>query len=182
MITPENKMIMCMKVSAINLELTSYAEQNELFELFEGFLMSLNYPVQVTNVSMPVDLKGYIADQEMKLRQEKNEHKRRLLQSYIKYSKDIESSQDIMQRQRYIIFSEDMKEDTPDARTEKMLELYEKRDEIKTALSEMNLIAEEIDDLEIIKYLHTMFDYQGALNRPIESAVIPQFIHGGKRK
>lgn len=182
MITPENQIVMCLKVSAINLELTSFAEANELFEIFEGFLMSIDYPIQITNVSMPVDLKSYISDQETKLRETKNPFKKKLLISYIDYAKEIEVSQDIIQRQRYIIISEKMKEDTPESRSEKMLELFERRDEIKASLAEMNLTVEEVNDLEIMRYLHTMFDYNGAQNSPIDNPIIPQFIHGGKKK
>lgn len=180
LITPENKMVQCLKVSAINLELTSNGECNELFEIFEGFLMALTYPIQITNVSMPVDLKSYIADQEQRHKQTKNQYKRALLESYIDFGKEIEISQDIMQRQRYVIFSEQMKADTPEIRHDTMLEIEEKKDEIIAALSELDLKAEEVTDLELIRYLHTLFDYSGAQNRPIQDPIIPQIIQGGK--
>lgn len=180
LITPDNKMVKCLKVSAINLELTSNAECNELFELFEGFLMSLNYPIQMTNVSMPVDLSLYISEQEKLLEMTKNPYKRMLQESYIEYSKGIEVSQDIMQRQRYIIFFEKMKEDSPEMRYETSLEIEEKKDEIVASLSELGLKAEDVTDIELIRYLHTMFDYEGAQNRPIENTFVPQIIEGGK--
>lgn len=181
LITPDNKIIQFLKVSSVNLELTSNSECNELFEIYEGFLMALTYPIQITNVSMPVDLKSYISEQETIHRKEKNPFRKMLQESYINYAKEIEVSQDIMQRQRYLIFFQQMKEDTPEIRSETMLELYEKREEIISGLSEMDLKAEPVTDLEIIKYLHTMFDYSGAQNRPIESLIIPQIIQGGKR-
>lgn len=171
-------MIQCLKVSAINLELTSNIECNELFEIFEGFLMSLNYPVQLTNVSMPVDLRTYIADQERQYLETTNPYKRKLQKSYINYSKDIEKSQNIMQRQRYVIFSEKMKEDTQEVRYETRLEIEEKKDEVIAALSELGLTAEPVTDLEIIRYLHTLFDYIGAQNRPIEDSYVPTIIEG----
>lgn len=180
LITPDNKMVQCLKVSAINLELTSNAECNELFELFEGFLMTITYPVQLTNVSMPVDLKSYISEQERTHFLTKNPYKRQMQESYIEYAKEIEISQDIMQRQRYVIFCEQMKEDTPEIRYETILELEEKKDEIVTSLLELELTAEEVTDLELIRYLHTLFDYNEAQNRPIESSTISQIIQGGK--
>lgn len=173
-------MIQCLKASAVNLELTSNAEVNELFEIFEGFLMALTYPIQLTNVSMPVDLKSYISEQEDIRKQTKNEYRRMLLDSYIDYSKQIELSQEIMQRQRFIIFCEQMKEDTPQIRYETMLEIEEKKTEIIASLVDLDLTGEEVTDIELIRYLHTLFDYSGALNRPIEDPRIPQIIHGGK--
>ncbi|OES45374.1 hypothetical protein [Domibacillus iocasae] len=142
--------------------------------------MTLTYPVQLTNVSMPVDLKSYITEQERTHFLTKNPYKRQLQESYIEYAKEIEISQDIMQRQRYVIFCEQMKEDTPEIRYETMLELEEKKDEIVTSLLELELTAEEVTDLELIRYLHTLFDYNEAQNRPIESETISQIIQGGK--
>lgn len=142
--------------------------------------MTLTYPVQLTNVSMPVDLKSYISEQERTNFLTKNPYKRQLQESYIEYAKEIEISQDIMQRQRYVIFCEQMKEDTPEIRYETILELEEKKDEIVTSLLELELTAEEVTDLELIRYLHTLFDYNEAQNRPIESSTISQIIQGGK--
>ncbi|USK72639.1 hypothetical protein [Peribacillus asahii] len=142
--------------------------------------MTLTYPVQLTNVSMPVDLKSYIADQKKLHEKTKNSFKRMLQESYIDYSKKIEVSNEIMQRQRYIIFCEQMKEDTDEIRYNTALEIREKREEIETAIAEMGLIAEPVTDLEIIRYLHTLFDYTGAQNRPIQNTFVPQIIEGGR--
>ena len=180
LITPNNKMVQCIKVSAINLELTSNAECNEIFETFEGFLKTLTYHVLFTNVSMPVDLTTYIAEEKQILNETKNPFKRMLLESYIDYSEGIETNQDIMQRQRYVIFAEKMKEDTPEERYETALEIEEKKQEIIDSLSELELEAEGVTDIELIRYLHTMFDYSTAQKRPIESSFVPQIIQGGK--
>lgn len=180
LITPENKMVQCLRVSAINLELTSNAECNELFEMFEGFLMSLTYPIQMTNVSMPVDLSTYITEQKAIHSGTKNPYRRMLQESYINYAEEIEISQDIMQRQRYVIFAEQMKGDTPEIRYETMLEIEEKKAEIIASLSEMDLTAEPVTDIEIVRYLHTLFDYKGAQNLPISDIEVPQIIKGGK--
>jgi hypothetical protein len=171
---------MLLKVSALNLELTSNAECNELFERFEGFLMAVNYPVQITNISMPVDLKGYIADQKALLKETKNPYKRMLQESYIEYAAQIEIQQDIMQRQRYVIFFEKMKEDTPEERYRALLELEEKKADIVASLTELELETEQINDLEIVRYFHTLFDYEGAQNRPIQDSNVKQIITGGK--
>ncbi len=180
LITPENKMIMSLKVSALNLELASNAECNELFDLFEGFLMSLSFPIQFTNVSMPVDLSSYISEQKRILNQTKNPYRRMLQESYIEFAREIEVSQDIMQRHRFVIFSQMLKEDTPQSRYETRLELEEKKDDIISGLSELDLTAEPVTDLDMIRYLHALFDYTAAQNRPIESSFVPQIIEGGK--
>ena len=178
MITTENKLVQCLKASAVNLELTSNLETNELFEKFEGYLMSLTYPVQYATVSMPIDLAVYIGEQEKLLEQTLNPYKKELIKSYIEYARSIEVNQDIMQRQRFIIITEQMKEDIAKERFEAMLNLEEKVTEIKAALDEMNLECEPVNDLEMARYLHTLFDYTGAQNRPIKDVSVPEIITG----
>jgi hypothetical protein len=180
-LTLDNKLVQILRVNSINMELMGNLEANDLFERYEGFLSTLTYPTQQTIVSMPVDLKTYIDQQKQILANTTNPFKRMLLEDYIQYAKDIETSQDIMQRQRFVAFYIKPKNDTEDALFEAELELNERRDEIMTAVSELDLMAEEVTDLEIVRYFHTLFDYTGSQNRPIESTIVPQIIHGGKK-
>jgi hypothetical protein len=180
-LTLDNKLVQILKVNSINMELMGNLEANDLFERYEGFLSTLTYPTQQTIVSMPVDLKSYIDQQKQILADTTNPFKRMLLEDYIQYAKDIETSQDIMQRQRFVAFYIKPKNDSEEALFEAELELNERRDEIMTAVSELDLLAEEVTDLEIVRYFHTLFDYTGSQSRPIESTTVPQIIHGGKK-
>lgn len=182
LITPDLLMVQCLKVSAINLELTSNLELNELFELFEGYLITLTYQVQFANVSMPVDLSQYIAKKEQIYEKTINHHKRKLLKSYIDHAKAYEVSQEIMQRQRFIIFSEQITEDTPEGRHDVFLALKERREEVISNVSQLGLEAEPVTNLDLVRYLHTLFDYNGAQNRPIDSLEVAQIIEGGRAR
>lgn len=180
-LTLDRKLVQVLRVTSVNVELMGNLEANDLFERYEGFLSTLNYPTQQTIVSMPVDLKTYIDEQKQILANTSNQYKRMLLDDYIEYAKDIEMSQDIMQRQRFVLFYIKPKNDSEEALFEAELELNERRDEIMAAVSELDLLAEEITELEIVRYFHTLFDYSGSQNRPIESTIVPQIIHGGKK-
>lgn len=180
LITTDNKMVTLLKVGALNLELTSNSETNELFEIFESFAMTLMFPIQITNVSVPIDLKTYVNEQKKKMEKTTNPHKRKLQASYIEYSENIEVNEEIMQRQRFVILSEKLKEDTPDHRFKTSLELEERKAEIASSLRDLELEVSEVNDLEIIRYFHTLFDYEGAQTRPIESTYVPEIIQGGK--
>lgn len=179
LITPDNIMVQVLKVSAINLELASNSECNELFEQLENFLIGLTFPVQVTILSMPINLNSYISEQKKIYHAETNPYKRMLQESYIEYTEDIELSQDIMQRQRYIKFAEQLKENTPEARYDTRLEFDEKKEEIIAALAELELTVEPVRDLEIVRYIHTLFDYEGAQNLPIQDLSISEIVKGG---
>ncbi|PGQ88350.1 hypothetical protein [Priestia megaterium] len=143
--------------------------------------MSLNYDVQMTNLPMPVDLSQFIAELEDMYENTENPFKRRLIRSQIEHNQDLEKNQNMMQRQRYVIFAESIKEDTPSGRHDVFLELKERREEVISSLTEMDLTAEPVTDLDIVRYLHTLFDFSGARTRPIESLDVPQIIEGGSK-
>lgn len=181
LITLDNKVVMHLKVSPVNLELISNFALEQLFGKFEQVLTGLNYHFQTLNISMPVDLSRYIQEQREILNKTTNKFKRKLLEGYIKYAEDIEKRENIMQRQRIIAFYEVMKEDTPEERYKALLELEEKRNELMSGISELELEVKQATEKEIIHEFHTIFDYKTAQNRPIDNSNIPQIIIRGEK-
>lgn len=181
LITDDNKVIMHLKVSPINLELISYFGLEQLFKKFEEILVGMNYNFQTLNISMPVDLNSYIQEERGILNKTINNFKRNLLEGYIKYAEDIEKRENIMQRQRIVAFYEQMKEDTPEERYKAQLDLEEKRNELIDGITELELDVKQATEKDIIHEFHTIFDYQTAQNRPIDNSNIPQIIIGGKK-
>jgi type IV secretory pathway VirB4 component len=179
-ITPDNRAVQVIKVSAINLELMSHSELNQVFEEFEAFLKSVTFNMQIEMVSQPVDLKEYIHGQEQQLKKVDNPYRKQLLQGYIDYSKDMENSQQIIQRQRYIVIDEPIKDTTEHGYKQTLHELFEKTDSIKAGLKELDLTAEEVSNVEAIRLFHIFFDYSEAQSSPILGEFVPQIITGGK--
>jgi type IV secretory pathway VirB4 component len=179
-VTPDNRMVQILKVSAINLELMSNAEVNEILEEYEAFLKSLMFEVQIEMVSQPVDLKRYIETQQEILKGVHNPYRRKLLEGYIEYARNIEISQNIIQRQRYIIFDESIKMTGRKGYEDAILELQGKMETVVSGLKDLDLIVEEVTDLEIMKYFQIFFNYSGAQYTPILSDQVPQITLGGK--
>src|SRR4051794_34742588 len=82
LITTENKLIKLLKITTRNMELMSNFEMNSVFEQYQDFLTGLEFPIQQTIVSQPVDLSSYINLQKDMLKKTENPMKRSLLESY----------------------------------------------------------------------------------------------------
>jgi hypothetical protein len=169
-----------LKVSAVNMDLMSYLEVNNLLESYEGFLTSIDFHIQTLNLSMPIDLKSYVSEQKAILTKTKNPFKQKLLKGYINHSVAIENSQDMIQRQHFLLFFEQMKTDDEKGYFDASVDLSEKKDDVVASLQELELIIDEVTDLEIIRNFHTLFDYKGSQYNPIESPIVPVIIEGGK--
>jgi hypothetical protein len=153
---------------------------NQVFEQYQDFLTGLEFPIQQTIVSQPVDLTQYITLQRKMLRDTDNPIKQRLLETYITHAESFTTSQQMIQRQRYIIYGVQIPNGTEEAYMESIKDLEEKTLYITTGLDELELSTQEVTNKEIIKYFHTMFDYHSAQLFPIESEYVPQMIIGGE--
>ncbi|MEH6949120.1 hypothetical protein V7068_19035 [Bacillus sp. JJ634] len=154
---------------------------NRVFEQYQDFLTGLEFPIQQTITSQPVDLSSYIHLQKDILRNTKNPKKRLLLETYIEHAEGFTKSNQMIQRQRYIIYGVPIQDGTEESYMESIKDLEEKTLYITSGLHELELSAHEVSNKEIIKYFHTIFDYHSAQLFPIESEMIPQIITGGKK-
>ncbi|MBO9128970.1 hypothetical protein [Bacillus sp. 165] len=178
-VTNDFRLVQLLRVSSINLDLMSHRELNEAMNKYEMFLRSLSFPVQTTIMSQPVDLGGYVKSLEAK-QVHADTVKQDLLRGYIAYAKGIETSTAMIQRQRYLMIAEPVAGKTKQSYEESMMELDQKKKQVKSGLEEMGLTVHEAHDLDIARYLHTLFDYAGSQHRPIEDTFIVPYTVGGK--
>jgi hypothetical protein len=179
-VTPDDRLVQIMKVSSINIQLKSKSELQTLLESYEAFLKSINFPIQIQIVSMPVDLKNYISGMESKFRNTKDINRRALLQSYIDYCKDMESSRQIMMRQRYIIFDEKITGDTEKEYEEAVSDIRQKAETVMTGFKDMDLTCGPIDNTELVKLFQVFFNYETSLQHSIDPFYLQKFTTGQK--
>lgn len=162
--TKDQRLIKVLAVSAVNTHLMSYAEEREVLEGFESFLKTLDKPIQIARVAEPIDLKDYIFQLKKRYQEEKNPFKKRMLKSYIAYTKQLQEDREMIRRNRYVIIDEKF---TSAADKEKAIERLKMRaNDLKLGIEEMlyqqKLEAYELSNNELKKYLHMFFDYENA--------------------
>jgi len=89
--------------SAINIALKSADEQQAMVMQFQGFLNSLEFPVQISVQSRRHDIKPYLLTLERRIDQQKEELLRLQTKEYIEFIKWFTDSVNIMSKKFYVV-------------------------------------------------------------------------------
>jgi hypothetical protein len=151
---------------------------NQTFKKYAAFLQGVRFPIQETVVSQPVDLSNYVNSQKEVLKGVEGNKRRWLLERYIQYTERFERNQSIIKRQRYLMFSVPIKQDTERDFHNALQQIEDKTAEIERKFQQMELTATLATAHEIIKYLHTLYDYKTAQNLSLKSSEFQPIITG----
>lgn len=94
---------MILMASSINFALKSEAEQNAITMRYQGFLNSLNFPIQILMQSRKLDLEKYLQKLEIRLKQEINELIQIQINDYIDYIRKLVTVANIMDKKFFIV-------------------------------------------------------------------------------
>lgn len=91
------------EVSAINFELRSTQEQEAIIQQFQGFLNSLDFPVQFVVQSRKFDITGYLANVQTAAEQLTNELLKVQAQEYMRFVKELSDLSNIMEKKFFVV-------------------------------------------------------------------------------
>lgn len=89
--------------SAINIALKSADEQQAIVMQFQGFLNSIDFPIQISIQSRRYDIKPYILTLERRIEQQEEELLRLQTTEYIEFIKWFNDSVNIMSKKFYVV-------------------------------------------------------------------------------
>jgi len=89
--------------SAINIALKSADEQQALVMQFQGFLNSLEFPIQISVQSRRYDIKPYLLTLERRIEQQREELLRLQTREYIEFIKWFTDSVNVMSKKFYVV-------------------------------------------------------------------------------
>lgn len=92
-----------LQVSSINFNLKSEQEQNSIIYSYQGFLNSLEFPVQIVVRSKKLDIDDYIEQVEKLGEKQENPLLQEQTYEYAEYVKKLVEYADIMEKQFYVI-------------------------------------------------------------------------------
>lgn len=92
-----------MLASAINIALKSPDEQQAVVMQFQGFLNSIEFPIQISVQSRRYDIKPYLLTLERRIEQQKEELLRLQTREYIEFIKWFTDSVNIMSKKFYVV-------------------------------------------------------------------------------
>jgi len=91
------------RVDAINFELRSSDEQTAILEQFQGFLNSIDFPIQIVIHSRKYSVETYLAGVEQASGELTNELLKLQAQEYIRFVRELSELANIMSKQFYVV-------------------------------------------------------------------------------
>lgn len=92
-------------VSSLNFALKSEEEQNAIIYAFQGFLNSLDFPVQILVMSRKLDITPYLEELEVRKERQKNELLRLQMTEYINFVSELVKGGNIMTKSFFVTVS-----------------------------------------------------------------------------
>jgi len=157
-------------------ELKSENEQNAIVYSYQGFLNSLEFPLQIIVKSRKKDLKNYIISLKERESKQKNESLRRQTAEYVNFIERLLEVSNIMTKEFYVIvpyspFGEEKKTGftslfgfmkggiTSEVSFEKnKVAILERADSIISSLNSMGLRAVQLNTRELIEFFYNVYN------------------------
>ncbi|QQS59804.1 hypothetical protein IPN35_02965 [Candidatus Peregrinibacteria bacterium] len=96
-----------LKTSSVNFNLKSIEEQNALIYAYQGFVNTLEFPIQILVRSRKLDIDVYVANLTKTAKTQQNPLLRKQTLEYIEYIKKLVEYADIMEKNFYVIIPHD---------------------------------------------------------------------------
>lgn len=103
LILPNDEYRVIIETSSINFHLMSESEQDAVVDIYQAFLNSLSFPIQIVQKVRALDLDDYLQGFEAKKEKESIDVYKNQIDSYTKYVKSLVKTNKILSRQFYIV-------------------------------------------------------------------------------
>lgn len=178
MVLRDGSLASAMLVSSINLSLKSYDEQRATLMQFQGFLNTLDFPIQIVVQSRRYDVRPYILTLENKLREQTEPLLQVQTREYIQFIQTFTEQVNIMRKNFFVVvpyvpplitqdnsvgklFSFLSRKQGADSVTtfeEQRNQIEQRMSVVEQGLSRMGLRVAQLDTQEIIELLYKTFN------------------------
>ena len=150
MVMRDNRLVVALKVEAINISLLSQAERKKIIAALHEVINGFQYPMQWLSLGRSVDLDGYIAQLERKAQETPDFIRKKLLKGYIRQAAEMAAGGDTLERRFYILLSQPLEKYAEG-------ELLNRARELAGDLQGVGLKAEICTEREILGLQFTFF-------------------------
>lgn len=171
-----------LKTSSINFRLKSEEEQNAIILAYQGFLNSLDFPIQILIRSRKLDIDEYLINLSERSKTQENPVIQKQIIEYTEYIKKLVEYADIMEKRFYVVVPKDpsrretvgiwrqfLDTITPEDTLEKVRQRYSEFNSLKSAvqknadvviagLERCNLRVEQLGTQELIELFYQIYN------------------------
>ena len=169
LLLPEQCYGQIMRVSSLNFELMSEAEQDALIDTFQSFLNSLNTPFQIIVRVREMDMDRYLESFRVNTARERQRIYRQQAEHYISFVKNMVQSNKILSRSFYLVVK--LKSDEKDfdvIHSQLKLSI----DMMRKGLSRMGIQLTELNSLEALDLFYSFYSPNKAKSQPLSQQTV----------
>lgn len=177
LILPGNAYRMVLETSAVNFELKSEEEQDQIIDTFQNFLNSLPCAVQILIRTREVDIDGYLEDFRLQKQGEKETVYREQLDEYALFIKKLISGNKILSRRFYIVIpytSENKKHDFSLIKDQLQVSV----DIISKGLERLGMKTRLLGNLEILDLFYAFYNPSHTISQPLTQRTVEALTRG----
>ncbi len=171
LVLPGNKYRMIVETSAVNFELKSEEEQDQIIDTFQNFLNSLPCPVQIVIRTREVDIDGYLEDFMQQKNEEKESVYKEQLEEYALFIKKLISGNKILSRKFYIVIpstSDTSKNDFSLIKEQLQVSV----DIISKGLERLGMKTRSLGNLEILDLFYSFYNPAHTKSQPLTQKAV----------
>jgi hypothetical protein len=171
LVLPGKKYRMIVETSAVNFELKSEEEQDQIIDMFQNFLNSLPCPVQILIRTREVDIDGYLEEFMQHKSQEKEVVYKEQIDEYALFIKKLISGNKILSRKFFIVIpytSENGKHDFSLIKEQLQVSV----DIISKGLERMGMKTRTLGNLETLDLFYSFYNPAHTKSQPLTKKAI----------
>lgn len=166
LVLPGNHYRLILETSAINFELKSEDEQDQIIDTFQNFLNGLPCPVQILIRTREIDIDGYLEDFMNTNNHERNKIYKAALEEYGQFIKKLVSGNKILTRKFYLIISTPQSGGKHDfAIVREQLKLNQ--DIVVKGLERLGMKSRQLGNFEILNLFYSFYNPSKIKSQPL---------------
>lgn len=171
LILPGDKYRSIIETSAVNFELRSEEEKDQIIDNFQNFLNSLPANIQILIRVREVDIDKYLEDFKKKQDQEQSQVYKDQIQNYCEFISDLVSGNKILSRKFYVIIPYDSLDKKNDFELIKE-QLLLSQDIVIKGLEKLGMKTRVLDSLEILELFYTFYNPDQIKSQPLKAETL----------
>lgn len=171
LILPGKKYRMIVETSAVNFELKSEEEQDQIIDMFQNFLNSLPSPVQILIRTREVDIDGYLEEFMRQKLQEKEVVYKEQIDEYALFIKKLISGNKILSRKFFIVIPYTSENGEHDFSLIKE-QLQVSVDIISKGLERMGMKTRTLGNLETLDLFYSFYNPAHTKSQPLTQKTV----------
>lgn len=170
LLLPSDQYRAVLKVSSLNFELKSEAEQDAIIDTYESFLNSVGSNLQIIIRTRQIDMDKYLEDINSKLATESEDIYKKQLKNYDEFIRSLITTNTILTRNFYLVIPYAANRKTDFSLTQEQMSL--KIDIVSKGMARLGMQTNRLNSLEILDLFYSFYSPAQSKIQPLSNQAL----------